>query len=93
MQASLSDGKVCIAVSDNGAGMSKEFMERELFKPFKTTKKSGFGIGLFQCKAIVEAHGGSIEVESEVGKGTVFASKAANRIGYRVKGMWIGCRG
>ena len=73
VQASLSDGKVCIAVSDNGAGMSKEFMERELFKPFKTTKKSGFGIGLFQCKAIVEAHGGSIEVESEVGKGTVFA--------------------
>lgn len=72
VQASLSDGNVCITVSDNGAGMSKEFMERELFKPFKTTKKTGFGIGLFQCKAIIEAHGGSIEAESKEGKGTVF---------------------
>jgi hypothetical protein len=72
VQASLSDGNVCITVSDNGAGMSKEFMERELFKPFKTTKKTGFGIGLFQCKAIIEAHGGSIEAESKEGKWTVF---------------------
>jgi hypothetical protein len=47
-------------------------MERELFKPFKTTKKTGFGIGLFQCKAIIEAHGGSIEAESKEGKWTVF---------------------
>ena len=72
VQSSLSNGNVCITISDNGAGMSKEFMERELFKSFKTTKKSGFGIGLFQCKAIVEAHGGGIEVESEEGKGTTF---------------------
>ena len=75
VQASLSASNVCIIVSDNGAGMSKEFMIRELFKPFKTTKKTGFGIGLFQCKAIIEAHGGSIEAESEEGKGTVFRVK------------------
>ena len=67
------NGNVCVTISDNGAGMSKGFIEKELFKPFKTTKNGGLGIGLFQCKTVVEAHGGSIEVESEVGKGTVFA--------------------
>ncbi|MGQ9777258.1 MAG: XrtA/PEP-CTERM system histidine kinase PrsK [Thermodesulfobacteriota bacterium] len=61
-----------LSVSDNGCGMSKEFMERSLFKPFKTTKKQGMGIGLYQSKTIVEAHGGRIEVESQQGKGSTF---------------------
>jgi len=61
-----------ISVSDNGCGMSKEFMEQSLFKPFKTTKKQGMGIGLYQSKTIVEAHGGRIEVESQEGKGSTF---------------------
>ena len=65
-------GWVTISVSDNGCGMSREFIERSLFRPFKTTKKQGMGIGLFQSKMIVEAHGGRIEVESEEGKGTTF---------------------
>lgn len=60
------------SVIDNGCGMSKEFMERSLFKPFKTTKKQGMGIGLYQSKTIVEAHGGRIEVESQQGKGSTF---------------------
>ena len=63
---------VVVSVSDNGCGMSKEFMEKSLFRPFKTTKKQGMGIGLFHCKMIVEAHQGRIEVESEEGKGTIF---------------------
>ena len=66
------DGWVIVSVSDNGCGMSKEFIERSLFRPFKTTKKQGMGIGLFQSKMIIEAHGGRIEVESEEGKGTTF---------------------
>jgi putative PEP-CTERM system histidine kinase len=61
-----------LSVCDNGCGMSKEFMEQSLFRPFKTTKKQGMGIGLFQSKMIVEAHQGRIEVESEPGKGSTF---------------------
>ncbi|MGO9527337.1 MAG: XrtA/PEP-CTERM system histidine kinase PrsK [Verrucomicrobiia bacterium] len=82
-QAVSSKGRVCIetthrngwvvlAVADNGCGMSAEFQQRSLFRPFQTTKKKGLGIGVFQSKMIVEAHGGRIEVESELGKGTTF---------------------
>lgn len=66
------DSWVMLSVSDNGCGMEKEFLERSLFRPFKTTKKQGMGIGLYQSKMIVEAHQGRIEVESEVGKGSTF---------------------
>jgi len=66
------DGTAVISVQDNGVGMSKQFMEESLFKPFKTTKRQGMGIGLFQSKLIVDAHGGRIEVESEEGKGSIF---------------------
>jgi signal transduction histidine kinase len=52
--------------------MSPGFIRDSLFRPFRTTKKKGLGIGLFQSKMIVEAHRGSIQVESEPGKGTTF---------------------
>jgi len=61
-----------VKVSDTGAGMSRDFIRNHLFKPFQTTKKKGLGIGLFQCKEIVELHEGRISVESEEGKGTTF---------------------
>jgi signal transduction histidine kinase len=60
---------VSVSVRDNGCGMSEEFIENSLFRPFQTTKKKGLGIGLFHCKMIVEAHRGKIEVNSIVGKG------------------------
>ena len=66
------NGWAVLAVSDNGCGMSKEFMERSLFRAFQTTKKTGLGIGMFQSKMIVEAHKGRIEVESATGQGTTF---------------------
>lgn len=66
------DGSILLCIEDNGCGMSKEFMEESLFRPFKTTKKEGMGIGLFHSKLIVEAHQGRIEVESEEGRGTTF---------------------
>jgi putative PEP-CTERM system histidine kinase len=65
-------GCVALSVHDHGCGMSQEFIEQALFQPFRTTKRQGLGIGLFQSKTIVEAHKGSIEVESEVGKGSTF---------------------
>jgi putative PEP-CTERM system histidine kinase len=61
-----------VAVRDNGCGMSEEFVKNSLFRPFQTTKQKGIGIGMFQCKTIVEAHHGRIEVETEPGKGTAF---------------------
>jgi putative PEP-CTERM system histidine kinase len=63
---------VGFTVKDNGCGMSKEFIEKSLFRPFQTTKKKGLGIGLFHTKLIVEAHRGKIEVHSQVGRGTEF---------------------
>lgn len=66
------NGWVVLAVSDNGCGMSKAFIEKALFRPFQTTKKRGLGIGLFHSKMIVEAHQGRIEVESQEGKGSTF---------------------
>jgi putative PEP-CTERM system histidine kinase len=62
-----------VTVTDNGCGMSREFIEKHLFKPFHTTKKKGLGIGLYQCKTIVEAHSGKLKVDSEEGRGTVFS--------------------
>jgi putative PEP-CTERM system histidine kinase len=72
ISTSRNNGTVCISVADNGSGISREFLEQRLFRPFQTSKKSGWGIGLFQCKKIVEAHGGRIDVESEKGKGSTF---------------------
>jgi putative PEP-CTERM system histidine kinase len=69
---SLQNAHLVVTFSDDGCGMSREFMEEYLFKPFKTTKKQGMGIGLFHCKTIVEAHGGKIEVASKQGRGTSF---------------------
>lgn len=66
------NGFVVFSVSDNGCGISKEFVQNSLFRPFQTTKKQGMGIGLYQSKMIVEAHGGKMEVESEEGRGTTF---------------------
>ena len=62
--------RIDVIVEDNGAGMSSDFLEKELFVPFHTTKSSGLGIGLFHSKKIMDAHGGNIRVESEEGKGT-----------------------
>jgi putative PEP-CTERM system histidine kinase len=59
-----------LSVRDYGCGMSPEFIAKFLFRPFQTTKKTGLGIGMFHSKAIIEAHRGKIEIESELQKGT-----------------------
>jgi signal transduction histidine kinase len=72
VETSQRNGWAILGVSDNGCGMSPEFVQRSLFRPFQTTKRRGIGIGMFQAKIIVEAHQGKIEVESFPGKGSVF---------------------
>ncbi len=66
------NGLIRLKVSDTGAGMSRDFIRNNLFKPFQTTKKKGLGIGLFQCREIVGLHKGRLLVESEEGKGSTF---------------------
>jgi len=61
-----------LAVADTGRGMSREFIRTRLFQPFQTTKTRGLGIGLYQCRQIIHAAGGSLTVESEEGKGSRF---------------------
>jgi putative PEP-CTERM system histidine kinase len=65
-------GSIVLTVADNGCGMSAAFLKDSLFRPFQGTKKKGLGIGMFQSRMIVEAHGGSIRVKSETGKGSTF---------------------
>jgi len=63
--------KICIGVSDSGCGIPEENMEK-IFEPLFTTKAKGIGLGLALVKTLVEANGGSIEAESEAGKGSTF---------------------
>ncbi|BAM07927.1 ATP-binding protein [Leptospirillum ferrooxidans] len=69
---SLDGETVLITVSDNGPGMSQEFMDNNLFRPFQTTKKKGSGLGLFSSKLLIEQSGGQIQVNSKEGVGTEF---------------------
>ena len=72
IETKKSNGWITLSVSDNGCGMTSAFIRDSLFRPFKTTKKKGLGVGMFQTKMIVEAHHGSIRVKSQPGSGTTF---------------------
>ena len=77
--ASRTDDGVQIEVGDSGEGISPENL-KNIFRPFFTTRAgpdrpangSGSGVGLAFCRRVVDAHGGRIEVESQLGKGTTF---------------------
>jgi two-component system NtrC family sensor kinase len=66
-----SDRWLEIAIRDDGKGIKTEHLSLA-FNPFFTTRKRGTGLGLSICKKIIEAHKGSIDVQSEEGKGTIF---------------------
>jgi putative PEP-CTERM system histidine kinase len=63
---------VVVSVADTGKGMSREFIETKLFRPFTSTKKKGLGIGMYQSYEAVRQLGGEITVVSEEGKGSRF---------------------
>ena len=65
------DGTVTVSVRDSGSGMTQEHLAK-LFEPLFTTKARGTGLGLVIVKNLTEANGGTIKVQSEAGKGTVF---------------------
>ncbi|HVN17978.1 MAG TPA: ATP-binding protein [Dongiaceae bacterium] len=72
-KASREDNTIKIIVRDDGCGIPPEILPR-LFEPFLTTKESGRGVGLGLAisRSILERHNGTIEVQSEVGRGTTF---------------------
>jgi len=69
VEVKVEEGNVLIDVRDTGRGISQEEMGR-IFDPFYTTKEEGTGLGLSLAKQIINAHGGDIQVESEVNRGT-----------------------
>ena len=85
-QATQDDGKVDVILEladnekymrvkiiDNGSGMSEDFIQTRLFKPFDTTKgNAGMGIGAFDAKMFLEKMGGQLVVESQPGHGSTF---------------------
>jgi hypothetical protein len=64
------EGCVTLVVADTGQGMSADFICNRLFRPFQTTKPRGLGIGLFQCRHIIQSLGGTLSAESQEGQGT-----------------------
>lgn len=64
-------GNAEVRITDNGPGIAPESLPT-IFQPFVSTKGKGMGLGLAICREIVEGHGGRMEVESTVGRGTTF---------------------
>lgn len=72
MHLSADTAAVIIDITDRGCGMSAEYIRRDLFKPFSSSKAGGFGIGAFEARTLAQAMGGRIDVESQPGVGSRF---------------------
>jgi signal transduction histidine kinase len=64
-------GQAECEIGDTGAGMTEDYVRNQLFKPFQTTKHSGMGIGTYECQQYLRELGGTIDVSSAPGRGTV----------------------
>jgi hypothetical protein len=84
--------RVLITVRDTGRGIPASMLNH-LFRPSQSSRPGGLGIGLYQCRKIVEAHGGSIRLESQEGEGTEvqielpadFSGMAQQRVPFSVR--------
>jgi diguanylate cyclase (GGDEF)-like protein len=74
IRAKLEHRDVVIEVEDTGSGIPEQELPK-IFNPFYTTKENGTGLGLSICHKIVQDHGGSMSVRSEIGRGSTFAVK------------------
>ena len=72
-----------IEVEDNGRGMSETFIRDKLFTPFQSTKAHGMGIGAFESREYLREIGGSLEVRSKEGAGTMFRIRLPLAMGVR----------
>ena len=66
-------GQIRVEVGDTGHGMSEDFVRNRLFKPFSSTKHSGMGIGTYESAMYIRELGGSLDVQSRPGSGTVIS--------------------
>jgi len=64
------DGKLLIDIADQGAGMDIDFIHGQLFRPFRSTKAEGYGIGAYQTRELLRMAGGDLDVISAPGAGT-----------------------
>ncbi len=71
IRTARADDAALVAVQDSGPGLADD-VRKKLFQPFVTTKEKGMGIGLSVCRAIVDAHGGTIEASRNADGGTTF---------------------
>lgn len=69
LRATMSEGNLCLEVADTGTGMRQDQKE-QAFNAFFTTKGHGTGLGLTVCFRVVKDHGGTLEIETEMGRGT-----------------------
>jgi putative PEP-CTERM system histidine kinase len=88
VQVCKSDKTTQVKVIDRGPGMSQEFVAHELFRPLRSTRRDGLGIGAYQAREVMGELGGRLDVDSKLGGGTTVSlsipADAADRSGRRV---------
>ncbi|HEX3487443.1 MAG TPA: XrtA/PEP-CTERM system histidine kinase PrsK [Micropepsaceae bacterium] len=70
LRITISGKSLLVSVADTGPGMTKKFIAEQLFRPLRSTRSKGFGIGAYQAREVMRELGGNIEVRSKVGEGT-----------------------
>jgi putative PEP-CTERM system histidine kinase len=70
LRARRMDNSAVIEVEDDGPGMDIDFVSQKLFRPFRSTRSTGFGIGAYQIREYVRSMGGRLEVQTAPGMGT-----------------------